>query len=129
MKNRAALVLMEQLVVVLVFALAASLCLLAFSRAHKISAETALRDQATDLAVTGSEALKAHRGDLEAAGEYLQGQVEEGTLLVFRQDLRMEIRLTGSQIPNLGQAEVGIFRENTGECIYSLTICWQEVAP
>ncbi len=129
MKNRSALVLMEQLVVVLVFALAASLCLLAFSRAHQVSAETALRDRATDLAVTGSEAVKAHRGDLEAVGRQLRGQVEDGTLLVSRQELRMEIYLTDGQIPHLGQAEVAIFRETTGQCLYLLTVSWQEVSP
>ena len=128
MKNRAALVLMEQLVMVLVFALAASLCLLAFSHGHRISAETDRQDRAIDLAISGCETVKAHRGDLDAAAEVLKGQTKHGVLLVDREDLRMEIRILDPQIPHLGQAEVRIFRENSEECIYSLAVSWQEVS-
>lgn len=128
MKNRAALVLMEQLVVVLVFALAAALCLLAFAHSHRISTETELRDRAVDLAVTGCETVKACRGDLEAAEKALGGQLREGILLVNRQDLQMEIRISDAGIPLLGQAEVRILRNHTGECVYSLTVSWQEVS-
>ena len=129
MKNRASLVLMEQLVVVLVFALASALCLLAFAHSHRISAETELRDRAVDLAITGCETVKAHRGDLEAAGESLRGQTEGGILLVARQDLRMEIRILDSENPHLGQAEVVIFEEKSEKPIYSLEVSWQEVTP
>ena len=41
MKNRTSLVLMEQLVMVLVFALAAAVCLTVFAEADRISRETA----------------------------------------------------------------------------------------
>ena len=46
MKSKASLFLMEQLVMVLIFALAAVLCLGIFVRANKISSETARRDKA-----------------------------------------------------------------------------------
>ena len=129
MKSRAALVLMEQLVVVLVLSLAAAFCLLAFAQAHRIGAETDLQDRAVDLAITGCETVKAHRGDLEAAAALLTGEVQEGTLLVERRELRMEIRISDTEKPNLGQADVFVFQENTDNCIYSLTVSWQEVSP
>lgn len=128
MKNRAALVLMEQLIVILVFILAASLCLLAFFHAHRISAETARQDMAVDLAVTGCEVIKACRGDPEQAAMVLQGETAEGMLLATREGLRMEIRILDTRIPNLGGAEVRILEETTGECLYSLTVNWQEVS-
>lgn len=127
MKNRGALVLMEQLVVILVFALAASLCLLAFSHAHRISGETDRRDRAVELAASGCEVMKALHGDLAEAGELLEGQVTEGCLVVSRGDLRMEIRPLESQFSKLSTSEILIFDTETGEILYSLTVGWQEV--
>lgn len=128
MKNRAALVLMEQLIVILVFALSAALCLLAFSHAHRLSAETARQDRAVELAATGCELLKAHRGDLESAAEILDGDLRDGVLLVSREDLSMEIRILDTGTSGFGQADVRISEEQTGVFLYSLTVSWQEVS-
>ena len=46
MRSKAPLALMEQMVMVLVFALAAALCLQAFALADRISRQNAERDQA-----------------------------------------------------------------------------------
>ena len=129
MKNRAALVLMEQLVVILVFSLAAALCLLAFSQAHRISAETALQDRAVELAITGCEVIKAHRGNPDGAAAILEGEEKEDHILVIREDLYMKIHILSGEIPGLGRAKVEVFQENTDNPIYSLTTLWQEVLP
>lgn len=105
------------------------MCLLAFAHSHRISAETECLDRAADLAVTGCETVKAHRGDLKTAGEILDGEIRKGILLVTRHGLRMEIQILDPEFPHLGRAEVLIFPENTDEPIYSLTVSWQEVSP
>lgn len=59
MKSKSTLVLMEQLVMVLVFALAAALCIQAFSAADKISQKNAALDRAVLEAQNAAEAMKA----------------------------------------------------------------------
>ena len=59
MRSKASLFLMEQLVMLLVFALAAALCLGVFVRADRISEETHQRDQAVILACNAAELLKS----------------------------------------------------------------------
>ena len=62
MKQKTSLLLMEQLVMILVFALAAALCLQIFAKADAISQETARRDRAVVLARNAAELLKATGG-------------------------------------------------------------------
>ena len=58
MKHKTSLLLMEQLVMILVFAVAAALCLQVFVRSRDISGETARRDTAVVLARNAAELLK-----------------------------------------------------------------------
>ena len=55
MRSKASLFLMEQLIMVLVFALAAALCLQVFVRAEEISLESARRDEAVIVARNAAE--------------------------------------------------------------------------
>lgn len=108
MKSRASLVLMEQLVMVLVFALAAALCLCCFAKAEEISLQTARRDAAVQIAQNTAELLKA--------GIEPQAPGQEGFTL--------DIRESDPEIPGLRQAEIRVFYE--GEVLFSLTTGWQE---
>ena len=78
MKNKTPLVLMEQLMMILVFALAAALCLQAFIKADQISRETEQRTQAAALAQTAAETLKACGGDFGKAAHILGGEITTG---------------------------------------------------
>ena len=60
MKNKTPLVLLELLVMVLVFALAAALCLQVFVRSDQIARETQARTQAVQVAQLGAEVPPAH---------------------------------------------------------------------
>lgn len=124
MKNKATLFLMEQLVMVLVFALAAALCLQCFAASAGISRNTAQYDRAVQLAQSCAEVLKACRGDLETAAEILGGSAEGNTLTVHAEGCILEAMLTGSGLPGLGQAEIRVDTDR-----YTLTVCWQEVMP
>lgn len=112
MKNRASLVLMELLVMILVFALAAALCLQAFVGADTISRTTELQDEAVLLAQNTAESLKATKG---------------GTIPDVPDGLRMEIDPLPTDIPGLEKAEISVFNEETGALLISLTVGWQEV--
>lgn len=127
MKSRASLVLMEQLVMILVFALSAALCLGLFVRADILSRETALQDQAVIHAQNGAETIKACRGDLDRASQLLGGKGSGDTLTVPCDGLTMQIKLVSSEVPGLGMAEITVTNAEESQPIFSLTTGWQEV--
>ena len=114
MKNKTSLLLMEQLIMVLVFALAAALCLTAFVKADRISRETVRRDEAVLLAQNAAQVLKATSGDVERAAETADGS-----------GYRLEIEQIDTY-DLLGQAEIRVWQE--GELVFTLRTGWQEVA-
>ena len=126
MKQNASLTLMETLVMVLVFAIAAVICLQAFVRADRISQETAIKEEAAFLAQNGAETLKAFRGDLSAAADALGGTVNENTLLVLQDSICLEANISFSGVPGLGTAQIRILDTENGTVLYSLTAAWQE---
>lgn len=117
MKTRAVLPLMEILVMVLVFSLAAAWCLQVFSRSVKISEDTARLDEAVALARNGAEILKSRGQDweLQLAG------------LEIPDGMQLHYEFLESGYPNLGKARIWVIWEN--ETLFSLTVSWQEVAP
>ena len=63
MKSKAPLVLMEQMVMLLVFALASALCLQAFVKSGDLSQRSAARDRAAVEAQNAAETLRSQSGD------------------------------------------------------------------
>ena len=61
MRSKAPLVLMEQMVMLLVFALAAALCMQAFVKSDQLSQQIVDRDQAVSLCQNAAEAIRADR--------------------------------------------------------------------
>lgn len=115
MKHKASLLLMEQLVMILVFALAAALCLQVFVKAEAISTETARRDQAVVLAKNAAELLKATDGNAQAA-ESLSGD-----------GYRVTVVSRPSRQPGLACAGIEV---SFGEAVlFSLETGWQEALP
>lgn len=108
MKSRASLVLMQQLIMVLVFALAAALCLRCFAKAEEISDRTARRDEAVWIAQNAAELLKA--------GKEPEVPSERG--------FSLDIREADTDIPGFQQAEIRVFCE--GKLLFTLTTGWQE---
>lgn len=114
MKHRASLSLMEQLIMVLIFALAAAMCLSLFAKADAISRETARKEEAVILAQSAAELLK-HTGDPETVRAQLDTK-----------EFTLNIREEESQIPGLKEAEI-IVVFKTQE-LFWLKTGWQEVA-
>ena len=68
----------EQLIMLLVFAMAAVLCLRAFFWSGNHSCQSEVRDQAVIAAQSAAERLKAAQGDLRQALVPLGGHMEDG---------------------------------------------------
>ena len=115
MKNKASLLLMEQLIMILVFALAAALCLQVFAKAGEISQETLHRDQAVLLAQNAAELLKAENGRTSA--------IET----LSRDGYQVQVISKNSQQSGLCQAKIAVFFQE--ELLFSLETGWQEVLP
>lgn len=124
MKNKASLVLLEQLIMTLVFALAAAICLQIFVKADSVSLETARLGQAQVLAQNAAETVKSTHGDLIQAAAVLGGSADNNMLILELE----ELLLTVSKLPaakGLGKADVTVtFKDTT---LLTFTAGWQEV--
>lgn len=142
MRGKAPLALMEQLVMVLVFALAAALCVQAFAVSDRISETAAARDRAVQIAQSAAEIMKSCGGDMaqaqSAAMDRLGGQRSQGVWYVLYDRDWNEVsddgskeaayRLEGLPDSDGGQpkGEIRVSEEN-GETLISLPVAWQEV--
>lgn len=133
MKNKAPLALMEQLIMLLVFALAAALCL----QIYVFSAQLSRRCEAQSFAATEvqnvAEIMKKHRGDLSAFTGHADGAVltlgyDENWKQVQPGDAvyRILVTLRETDIPGLGRATVAA-QTAEGDGLFGVDVCWQEV--
>jgi len=136
MKNKAPLALMEQLIMILVFALASALCLRLFVYSDQVSVNGAARDQAAAVVQNAAEALKLSGGDMEAAAELLGGEAaEDGWRIGYDKQWKetddkrpafiVEAKPAEDGDPLLGSAEVSA-RTADGRALFQVTVCWQE---
>ena len=135
MKSRAPLALMEQAVMVLVFALAAALCLRAFVLADGISRRVEATDRAVLWAESAADTLKARNGDLAQAAAELGGNLDGQRWTISLDENWRETAgeptytLTAQPIqsgqPLLGRTQIDVAEKN-GESLFSLEVCWQE---
>ncbi len=135
MRSKAPLALMEQTIMVLVFALAAALCLRAFVWADTRSLRNEARDQAVLQAESAAELLKHGHGDFSQASSSMGGSWD-GARWVISYDSHwnsgapegtywLEASPQDSGHSLLGQALV-LVRDGDGTLV-QLTVCWQEV--
>lgn len=135
MRSKAPLALMEQVIMLLVFALAAVLCLNVFVWADARSAESAQRDRALVEAQSAAEVLKSCCGDFAAAADLWGGSRETAAWCIrFDADWQQTeekgvylLRVTREEsgLAYLGLARVEVYREETR--LASLNVAWQEV--
>ena len=125
MKHKSPLALMEQLIMVLVFALIAAMCVGLFVKSNQTSHDTQFRDGAVLVAQNGAEAVKNCAGDLEETARVLEGTLVNGELFVESEGYLMVIKQVDSEVAGLGQAEICVSMD--GILIYTLRTGWQEV--
>lgn len=138
MKNKAPLVLMEQLVMVLVFALAAALCVQAFVLADKQSRQMEVQSRALQETQNVVETLKSCGGDYHETARLCQGVWDGTTLQIFySQDWQPEqgesavytltVAPEKSEYELLGRAEATL-SDRDGTLLCTLSAAWQEVS-
>lgn len=111
MKNRASLVFMEQLVMLLVFALCAAICLKVFAASRAQAEQARHIDHAVLIAQNMAERLKLSGGELESFSE---------------DGYHVQISPLESGVPGLGRAELRVSYE--GAELVVLETAWQEGA-
>lgn len=129
MKNKATLSLIEQVIMILVFALSAAISLKIFAYGDSLSREKNEMDRAVLMAQNAAESLTAAGGDFETAAGILGAELNEtGTGLVQEEESGLLLRATETESGNplLGEALISVSSNETE--IYSLRLCWQEDA-
>lgn len=128
MRSKTPLALMEQLVMVLVFALAAALCLRCFVLSNQLSERNALRDEAVLAAQSAAETVKSCGGDYERTAELLNGVWNDGIVAVHTvEEYSLFITPEESGDPLLGNARIEVFSNKDDRMLFELTVAWQEV--
>lgn len=143
MRSKAPLALLEQVVMLAVFALAAVLCLRAFLWADARSEGFARRDRAMVEVQSAAEVLKAAGGEVahaqREAARRMGGTLSQG-LWCLCYDEQWQVsgqedaayRLCAQGVPapveGLCQARVWLDWEENGETLFEVTVAWQEVA-
>ena len=138
MKNKTALSLIEQTVMLLAFAFAAAVCLRAFVWSDRQSRLSAARDEAALRCQCAAEVLKSTRGSFADAAEELGGEVsgdtwllryDEDWVVTDAMDAPYRLTVTGldSGEPGLGSALVAA--DSGTERLFELTVGWQEAIP
>ena len=119
MKNKAPLVLTELMIMLLVFALAAGLCLRVFQYGDQISRDSLRDDLAVAAAQTGAEWTKHYRGDLQTAAAERGGEWNGETWTLTVEECSVAVTLLPGDNPCLGIAKVTAWD-------VELTVSWQK---
>ena len=135
MRSKAPLALMEQLVMVLVFALAAALCVQVFVLSDRTSRRNEARDRAVLAAQNAAEEVKSVRGDFAQAAELyggtwngqLWGRSYDADWARDGDDYHVLVTPADSGDALLGAAEVTVYTAE-GDLLFTLSVAWQEVA-
>ena len=141
MKSKAPLLLMEQMVMLLVFALAAALCLQAFVKSDGLSERGERRDRAVTAAQTAAEAVRHCKGDLTRTAALLgveQHGNSEALLVAYDRDwniaqetmrYHLGVVLEDSGVDGLGKAQIWVRDESVEESgaeLLRFDVMWQE---
>ena len=137
MKNKAPLSLMEQLIMLLVFALSAALCLQIYVLSNQISRRCEIRGQAVTVVQNAAESVKYCKGDISQYQRLLGGSgdpeqwnigydVNWKTCLPDQACYHLRIIPERTSLPTLARARVSAFTQSDEE-LFSVTVSWQEV--
>lgn len=136
MKSKAPLILMEQMVMLLVFALAAALCLQAFVKSDGLSDRSERRDRAVTIVQTAAETVRAAKGNFNEAAEKLGMEFGQGSTMYRYYDENWEPLpgLEGAYCltvqglydvpPGLGKASVRM-TEADSDTLFEIEVAWQ----
>ena len=145
-RSKAPLSLMEQLIMVFVFAFAAAICLQAFVYSDRLSKDGTAKENASVRATEVIEIVKAYHGDMQKAADKLGATYtasdsgaagESGTLVKEYPDDGMKVTLETNEATATGGAnyyhqtgkvyviEIPGEGEELKDPIYSVDVAWQ----
>ena len=145
MRSKAPLVLIEQMIMLLVFALAAALCLQAFVKADGISMQGENRSYAVVAAQNAAEVIRHSGGSMEhalsKAADRLGAQYGENGLDLYydaewletAEEGRYHLTAQGllTEVPGLCKALIQVKdtegMEEEGKLLFEIGVAWQEV--
>lgn len=119
MRNRTILSLIEMLIMVMVFAVAAAICLRAFVWADLTSADSKAKAEAALMAQEAAELLQHYEGDVDKTVSELNERTDEGS---WRTDIQL-----GDETAYLGSATVTV-SDSSGEVLAVIPVKWQKTA-
>lgn len=138
-KSKSHLALMEQAIMILVFAFAAAICVQAFQKADAISKELAARDMAVNLSQTVAETVKSGKGNLETAAGILGGFAEENKLFLWydnewnkasREAAAYELLLSVTETSlYIEKSEIVVTELKKNRELFRLPVNWQKEVP
>ena len=120
MRSKTPLVLMEQLVMVLVFALAAAVCLQIFSLSDRLSRKNEAVAEAVLIVQNTAEELKYSYGH-----SLLEWENADGVYFLEEEEYRIEAKMEETEITGLQKVHLQVLDE--GEVLFDLPVAWQEV--
>ena len=120
MRSKTPLVLMEQLVMVLVFAMAAAICLQVFSLSDRLSKENEAKAEAALLAQNTAEELKSSYGEA-----LLDWEEADGIYYMEEEGYRVQVQAEETEISGLRKVELQVWQEE--EVLFEIPVAWQEV--
>ena len=118
MRSKTPLVLMEQLVMVVVFAMAAAICLQVFGLSEKLSEKNEDVAAAAFLAQNTAEELKNSHGDILLEWEEADG------IYYLEEAYRMEVRMEDTE-EDLQKVNLQVLKD--GAVLFEIPVAWQEV--
>ena len=137
MKSKAPLSLVEQLIMILVFAIAAAVCLNAFAFSDRYSGSVERKDHAVREAENAAELLKAGCGDTSYASSLYGGTADGDSWTVYydaswtlseesESSYCLTVQRTDPGVALLSKAEISVGTADGAEEICRLSVCWQE---
>lgn len=111
-RSKAPLSLMEQLIMILVFAFAAAICLQAFVYSDRLSKDGTVRETAAMRATEVIETCKAYHGDMKKAADALGGVLipsandNDDSIEMTYQDDELKVVIDAGEITRVGDQEM-----------------------
>lgn len=138
MKNKAPLSLMEQLIMLLVFALSAALCLQVYVLSSQISRRCEAQAHAVTAVQNTAEVVKSCKGDVSRYSDLLGGtgdahQWQIGysaswdPVSLHQAAYRVLVTSGAAPVPGLGLATVSAHTD-AADTLFTVTVAWQEVS-
>ncbi len=125
MKSKATLTMIELLIMLPVFALAAALCLRAFATADRMSDDSAALDSAVTQCQNAAELLKGSGGDYDYAADILGGEWDGDVLTVKCEEYTLHVEPAAGENELMGEADIRALDEAGGE-IFAISAAWQK---